>query len=577
MEPNNTIDLLLIHAPAYFDFRKESKVYFPYLSTSGDVPITPLYEYMPVGFKSLKKHLQSKGYSVEILNLCSLLLRYPETNLQLLFSHIDAKIIGIDLHWMVHVQGSLEVASLLRKEKPDSKIIFGGISSSYYAEELIQYNCIDMVMRGYDTHEPMNILLSDFDAKKDLSHVPNLIWKDSNNQVNINKMSHLPVDLQNGVDWKDTPDNTNDGSFKINEVLTTQSAGCIHHCKWCGGSRKAFSRIYNSKHTCALKQTTDIDNEFDSLKLLPGIENYHMYNCGTYNEPTYRLEYLLDKIEACNLKSINYEQFNLTPDKIMQKMAKANSKTVITLSPESHDLEISKLAGRGTYSMSDMEKWIDKALNYGIYQVDIWFFVGMPKQDKKSVFDTVEYCKKLLSKYKGENIVPLICPMMPFLDPASTFFENPDQHGYKVFARTVEDHRTNMLNSSIINRINYETKWLTRENIVMYGLDAINELLEFKAELGVLPPSIVQNVTAKINDAKEFIKVVHQIDNIKDNNSRSLELNKIEQEILTRNQEIFFSGVSNQAIPINRKIGGRWIDEIPKQLYSMLEQETVLL
>jgi hypothetical protein len=33
-------------------------------------------------------------------------------------------------------------------------------------------------------------------------------------------------------------------------------------------------------------------------------------------------------------------------------------------------------------------------------------------------------------------------------------------------------------------------------------------------------------------------------------------------EIERRNNQIFFSGVSNQAFPINRQIGGRWFDEL---------------
>ena len=43
--PRKRVDLLLVHAPTFFDFRDRDDIYFPYLSTSGDVPITPLYEY----------------------------------------------------------------------------------------------------------------------------------------------------------------------------------------------------------------------------------------------------------------------------------------------------------------------------------------------------------------------------------------------------------------------------------------------------------------------------------------------------------------------------------------------------
>lgn len=55
--PPLSADLLLLHAPAFFDFRERRDIYFPFLGTSGDVPITPLYEYFPIGFKMLDRHL----------------------------------------------------------------------------------------------------------------------------------------------------------------------------------------------------------------------------------------------------------------------------------------------------------------------------------------------------------------------------------------------------------------------------------------------------------------------------------------------------------------------------------------
>src|SRR5262245_16827110 len=60
-------DLLLLHAPAFFDFRDRRDVYFPFLGTSGDVPITPLYEYFPVGFKTLQRYLMERGHEVKLL------------------------------------------------------------------------------------------------------------------------------------------------------------------------------------------------------------------------------------------------------------------------------------------------------------------------------------------------------------------------------------------------------------------------------------------------------------------------------------------------------------------------------
>ena len=50
------------------------------------------------------------------------------------------------------------------------------------------------------------------------------------------------------------------------------------------------------------------------------------------------MELLPRQVAQTKLKSISYEQFHLTPDATLRKMAAANPRTIITLSPESHDL-----------------------------------------------------------------------------------------------------------------------------------------------------------------------------------------------------------------------------------------------
>ena len=225
-------------------------------------------------------------------------------------------------------------------------------------------------------------------------------------------------------------------------------------------------------------------------------------------------------------------------------MARANPRTIITLSPESHDPKVAKLAGRGVYTNEEMEGWIERAFDAGIFQIDIWYFIGMPEQDARSVAETVDYCRRLLKRFQRQRVNPMICPMIPFLDPASTFFEYPDRHGYRVFHRTVEEHRRGMERASIINRINYETRWLTRRDLVHVGFEAVQRLMEAKAALGFLPGGVTREYVTKADDALRFIDVVHEVDCLADPVARSAELEKLGDEILKRNNEIFFSGVS---------------------------------
>lgn len=560
--PNLRADLLLLHAPAFFDFRQRRDIYFPFLGTSGDVPITPLYEYFPLGFKTLHRFLSDRGYDVKLINLSTILLRYPKIGFDALVKAFDAKLIGIDLHWMVHVQGSLAVAEFIKRFRPDVPVIFGGISSTYYADQLIRYPFINMVMRGYDTHEPMVGLLEAITQGGDLRAIPNLVWKSEDGQIHDNGFSYTPDTFSCGIDWSNQPQEAATQNLPILEFLSTQNAGCSYNCPWCGGSREAFRRINKRKRAMARKPLDEIGYELNTTNKLPSVDRYHFYSVGSYNESKKGMEFFLDQVGQANFKSISYEQYHLTPDDILKQMVQANKRTSITLSPESHDLKVAKLAGRGVYTNEHLEYWLEKAMDYGIFQVDVWYFVGMPEQDEKSVMETVDYCRRLLEIFKGKRVQPMICPMIPFLDPASTFFEYPDKHGYRVFYRTVEEHRRGMERASIINRTNYETKWLSRSDLVHVGFRAVRCLMEAKAEVGMLPPSWVKNYNAKIDDALDFIKVVHEVDCIVDEKERGQELEKLGDEILRRNDTIFFSGVMNQAFPMNRSIGGRWFDEL---------------
>ncbi|HTP30419.1 MAG TPA: cobalamin-dependent protein, partial [Anaeromyxobacteraceae bacterium] len=389
--PTLRADLLLLHAPATFEFRGRRDIYFPFMGTSGDVPITPLYEYFPLGFKALERFLGTRNHAVKILNLSALFLLYPQLELETVLRSLDVKLLGIDLHWMVHAQGSLSVAERVKQLRPDLPVIFGGISSSYYAEELIRYPQVDMVMRGYDTLEPMASLLSAVKGRRRMDNIPNLLWKSPDGQVHDNGISPSARSFGCGIDWSTIPQDATVTPLGIREILSTQNAGCAHDCGWCGGSRDSFRRIFKGDHPIARKSAKEIAHEFHTLRSVPHLGTYHYYSVGFYNEPPRRMASIIDHIADLGVGSVNYEQFHLTPEEWLQRMASANGRTSITLSPESHDIRIGKLAGRGAYTNEELERWLERALHHGIRRIDIWYFVGMPEQDERSVQGTLGY------------------------------------------------------------------------------------------------------------------------------------------------------------------------------------------
>ncbi len=126
-----------------YDFRKRPFFYGP---VSDLVPSTPVFEMYPIGFMSMAVRLSHLGYKVRIVNLASMMLNNKDLEVERYISKLRSDVFGIDLHWLPHAQGSLETSKTVRKLHPSSKVLFGGLSSSYFHEELIRYPQVDLVL-----------------------------------------------------------------------------------------------------------------------------------------------------------------------------------------------------------------------------------------------------------------------------------------------------------------------------------------------------------------------------------------------------------------------------------------------
>ena len=264
----------------------------------------------------------------------------------------------------------------------------------------------------------------------------------------------------------------------------------------------------------------------------------------------------LDAVKEVGYKSVSFEQFNLTPLDTLKKMGESTY-AYIMLSPESHDPKISEAAGRGTYTMEQMEDWIPRALDAGVKGVMIWFFIGMPYQDRQSVMDTIAYSERLIRKFGGWNALPLICPMVPFLDPGCRFFEQPEQHGYRIFHRTLEEHRQALVEPLWYRRLNYETRWLNRRELQDVSYEAIARLVEIKGEYGVLPPEFCHAILGDHRGDTETARRDGKPPCTLDGTLPA----SLRDEMRAYNRKILAYS-SDQIIPVRRPFGGRWFDDV---------------
>jgi radical SAM superfamily enzyme YgiQ (UPF0313 family) len=216
------------------------------------------------------------------------------------------------------------------------------------------------------------------------------------------------------------------------------------------------------------------------------------------------------------------------PKALLQQMSTACPHFCLEMTPESHDPAIRKIAGRH-YSNEAMEQTLSDALDVGCGRLDVFFMIGLPQQTPQSVMDTVEYCGHLLERFKGDRRLSLfIAPLSPFLDPGSPGFEQPERFGYHIFFRTLKEHRQALLSPSWKYSLNYETKWLTRQQIVDTAYEAIRRLNQLKAKYGVISKEMADISDKRMAAAAEM---AHRIDEILAKGNPEAELRRLKLEV----------------------------------------------
>ena len=121
------LDMTYIHAPAVYDFRERSILYGP---VSDMVPSTPIFEMYPLGLTTLCEYLERHGLRARIYNLAARMLNSKGFDVERNLAALDSLAFGIDLHWMPHCHGAIEVAKIMKRLHPTRPIAFGGLSSS---------------------------------------------------------------------------------------------------------------------------------------------------------------------------------------------------------------------------------------------------------------------------------------------------------------------------------------------------------------------------------------------------------------------------------------------------------------
>jgi B12-binding domain/radical SAM domain protein len=534
-------DLVLLHAPSVYDFRKESILYGP---VSDLVPSTPVFEMYPIGLTTIAEYLERHGFQVRIVNLAVRMLGNARFDAEKLIRKLQPAAFGIDLHWMPHAHGAIEVARLCKKYHPEVPVMFGGFSATYYHEELVRRPEVDFVVRGESTEVPVLQLMQHLTERSEappLAEIPNLTWTDVDGAIQVNEIGYSPANLDHVlIDYSYVVkavaryrDLASFVPFKgwlgypITAALSVR--GCSHNCRTCGGSAATFAALHKRRRP-AYRAPEDLAQD---IRNIARFSRGPVFILGDIRQPgeeyTDRFLRAIHGYEG----PVIVELFDAADRQFIQRVAAAMPNWTLEISLESHSEEVRTAFGR-PYKNTPIEDTMRYALENGVKRLDVFFMIGLPKQDYQSVMDTVDYCEVLMRDLDDgprRRLIPFVSPLAPFLDPGSPVFENPERYGYRLFVRTLEEHRQALVQPSWKYVLNYETQWMNRDQIVDSTYEAGLRLNRLKARYGLVDPDQAERTEARILKARRLIALVDDIMSIEEVERRTKLLRAIKPQV----------------------------------------------
>jgi B12-binding domain/radical SAM domain protein len=522
------VDLLLLHAPSVYDFRTRPAMYGP---ISDVIPSTPIFEMYPLGFVSMVGYLEQNGYKARIVNLAVKMLKDPGFDVERFIEKIDARVFGFDLHWLANAAGSLDIAGLVKKHRPDAPILLGGLSASYFHEEIIEhYPQIDYVLRGDTTEKPLLDLMNHLDEGRPPEKVENLTWRTEDNRKRVNPLTFVPTEIDDlwidygqviklvlrHRDLESTLPYESFMDYPFTAVLTCK--GCSYNCITCGGSCNAFKRFFN-RDGPAFKSPQRLVEE---INVISEYFKAPIFLIGDLRQGGRRwAEQVLDGIRESFLdNTVTYELFDAVPMDWMKKLSSSTDNWTIEISPESHDDDVRRKMGK-PYTTAQMEDTIESALRHGAEKIDVYFMLGLSGQTPESALESVEYARHLYEVMgNNKNIFTFTAPMAPFLDPGSMIYEDPGRYGFTRLYSNLREHKQALYQPSWKLYLSYETDWMTRDQLAETTYEAMIRMNRLKIDVGVTSRVNGEKVSHGLNMARIIMR---RIDKIMDSTSDPLE------------------------------------------------------
>lgn len=475
------LDLIFIHPPVNFQYLdKQSRFRSSFIS-------------LPMGVFALADLLEREGFGVKIINYPLEFIVHSNFSLINELKKNSFKVIAVDLHWILHSYGALEILRVVKKWFPTCFTLLGGYSASFFAREILRsYDYVDGIIRG-EAESPIVELLRNLNS---LENVPNLMYR-KNGEIKENPISYVATEIdslnfsriKHLEHWKEYLEYME--RYMGIRWPVEMARGCPYNCIFCGGGRTS-SKILSNRDKAIFRSPQRI---FDDIKYIVDLAKIDriFYGHGVYKSTE---KYFMETNRLIREEGLELgAEFEVWRLPVSQAFLKDFTKTYpgknqvmfsVRMFSESQRRRLSRILGPKdssfNFTNAQLRGFLKSLNEYRIPALLFWD-VGYPHENPLDILKNSFHALKILKYHASLLMEPML------VSPGSPVFLYHKELGLKLEVQTFQAYyemmKTAMLGLNPLDRqMTFRTRFLSpiRMKWTIALLSIIN-MLSFLTEL----------------------------------------------------------------------------------------------
>ena len=420
-------------------------------------PVPPILSFRS-GSSDLSTCCGPRGIRSAVLNLPVELLQRPTFSLSqwLKSQRVKPKLVLIDLHWYEHSFGALAVAQAVKETLPETAVVIGGLTTSYYGEEILaDFPYVDFAIRG-DAEEPLRQLAAQVvgNGSSQVDEIPNLIRRPGSSQRPEQNLGFYFADSATldsldfvSMDWL-----SNQRAYaalqysgaglmtlrkpKLLSHWLTVGRGCVFDCIYCGGGKESHSELAG-RNGYVMRSPEAVVEDVARLAR-EGFQQVNLsLDIATYPAKWWRA--FFEQLRNDGIRIGIYNEFFQLPsnDFIDELCMTADlAHTEVAISPLSGDEEVRRSNGK-FYTNERFLRMLETLKKYEV-PIFVYFSLNLPGETPQTFKKTLHLADQIGKTYP-HHLLRMLNPCHT-LDPMSPMSRQPDSFGMDVQFKRFQDY-----------------------------------------------------------------------------------------------------------------------------------------